>query len=89
MSRAPLFQTMFTVQGESDRVKFGELQVEEYNLDLPTSKFDLVMIVAEDGEGATVKLNYATDLFEAATMRRAPADVSGQWRASRSGVTTG
>ena len=71
VSRAPLFQTMFTVQGESDRLKFGELQVEEYNLDLPTSKFDLVMIVAEDGEGATVQLNYATDLFEAATMRRA------------------
>jgi amino acid adenylation domain-containing protein len=71
VSRTPLFQTMFTVQGESDRLKFGELQVADFKLDLPTSKFDLLMIVAEDRQGATVELNYSTDLFEAETMRRA------------------
>lgn len=70
VSRPPLFQTMFTVQGESDKLKFGELQVADFKLDLPTSKFDLLMIVVEDRQGATVELNYSTDLFEAATMRR-------------------
>jgi len=71
VSRTPLFQTMFTVQGESDKLKFGELHVTDFNLDLPTSKFDLLMIVAEERQGATVELNYSTDLFEAETMRRA------------------
>ena len=71
VSRTPLFQTMFTVQGESDKLNFGELQATGFELDLPTSKFDLLMIVAEDRHGATVELNYSTDLFEAGTMRRA------------------
>jgi amino acid adenylation domain-containing protein len=71
VSRTPLFQTMFTLQGKSGRLKFGELQVTDYDLDLPASKFDLLMIVAEDRPGATVELNYSTDLFEAETMRRA------------------
>jgi amino acid adenylation domain-containing protein len=71
VSRTPLFQTMFTVQGENERLKFGELQVTDFKVDLPTSKFDLLMIVAEDWQGAVVELNYSTDLFEAETMRRA------------------
>jgi surfactin family lipopeptide synthetase A len=71
VSRSPLFQTMFTMQGEGNRLKFGELQVVDFDVDLPTSKFDLLMIVAEDQQGATVELNYSTDLFEAETMRRA------------------
>jgi amino acid adenylation domain-containing protein len=75
VSRTPIFQIMFTVQdGASKRFNFGELQVSEVKVDLPTSKFDLLMIVAEEqGEnqrGAIVQLNYATDLFESETMRR-------------------
>jgi len=71
VSRTPLFQTMFTVQdGASKRFDFGGLRVSDVKVDLPTSKFDLLMIVAEDQHGATVQLNYGTDLFEAATMRR-------------------
>ena len=71
VNRNPLFQTLFTVQGENNGWKFGELQVTDFKLDLPTSKFDLVMFVAEGRQGATVELNYSTDLFEAETMRRA------------------
>jgi amino acid adenylation domain-containing protein len=71
VSRTPLFQTMFTVQSKSDGFKFGELHLTDFKLDLPTSKFDLLMIVAEDPQGATVALNYSTELFEAETMRRA------------------
>jgi amino acid adenylation domain-containing protein len=71
VSRTPLFQTMFTVQdGASKRFDFGGLRVSDVKVDLPTAKFDLLMIVAEDQHGATVQLNYSTDLFEAATMRR-------------------
>jgi surfactin family lipopeptide synthetase A len=71
VSRTPLFQVMFTLQGASETFKFGELQLEDFKVDLPTSKFDLVMLVSEDAQGATVGFNYSTDLFEAETMRRA------------------
>ncbi len=72
VSRTPLFQTMFTVQSEPpNRFNFGELQISNFKVELPTSKFDLLMLVAEDGQRATVEFNYSTDLFEAETMRRA------------------
>lgn len=71
VSRAPLFQTMFTVQdGENKRFNFGGLQVTDVKVDLPTSKFDLLMIVAKEPQGAGVTLNYSSDLFAAETMRR-------------------
>src|ERR1700683_3302035 len=71
VSRTPLFQTMFTLQGESNSLKFGELQLTDLELDLPTSKFDLLMIVAEERQCATVALNYSPDSFESETMWRA------------------
>jgi amino acid adenylation domain-containing protein len=70
VSRTPLFQALFTTLGEADKLEFGELELGGFPVDIGMSKFDLTMSVEESGEGAAVTINYATDLFEAETIRR-------------------
>ncbi|HEY6348115.1 MAG TPA: amino acid adenylation domain-containing protein [Candidatus Angelobacter sp.] len=70
VSRTPMFQVMATFLGQSSRLQFGGLELSDFEVDLSTSKFDLFLNVKEDRQGATVALNYSTDLFEAQTIRR-------------------
>ncbi len=70
VSRTPLFQALFTTLGEADKLEFGELELGGFPVDIGMSKFDLTMSVEESGPGAAVTINYATDLFEAETIRR-------------------
>ncbi|MFI5916524.1 amino acid adenylation domain-containing protein, partial [Dactylosporangium sp. NPDC051541] len=63
-SRSPLFQVLFNYfAGQDGRAPSGEVQ------DLP-AKFDLRLIVAEDGPGLIGAVHYATRLFDEATIRR-------------------
>ncbi|HEY2391553.1 MAG TPA: amino acid adenylation domain-containing protein [Candidatus Angelobacter sp.] len=70
VSRTPIFQVIFTWLGESDKLEFGDLELGGFAVDLDMSKFDLTMSVSETAQGAAVAINYATDLFEAETIRR-------------------
>jgi amino acid adenylation domain-containing protein len=70
VSRTPIFQVLFTTLGEPDQLEFGELELNGFEADIGMSKFDLTMSVQEAPQGAAVTINYATDLFEAETIRR-------------------
>ncbi|MFM1724724.1 amino acid adenylation domain-containing protein [Rhodococcus sp. PAM 2766] len=71
-ARHPLFQVMLTFQNLGlTRVDLGGLEVSDVEFDSATAKFDLQVTVTETGDdrGLTIDLTYATDLFDAATMR--------------------
>ncbi|MET0646791.1 MAG: condensation domain-containing protein, partial [Pyrinomonadaceae bacterium] len=85
-SQSPLFQTMFVFQkaqplgveglaafalGETGAcMQLGGLSVESVGLKQRIAQFDLTLTIAEVGEGLAATLEYNTDLFDAATMRR-------------------
>jgi natural product biosynthesis luciferase-like monooxygenase protein/FkbM family methyltransferase len=85
-SRSPIFQVMFTLQkthweggeqlsafalGEkSAAIRLGGLQLESLSLEQRAAQFDLLLAVTEaDGEIAA-SMQYNTDLFDAAAVRR-------------------
>jgi len=71
LSRHPLFQVMFeTPNPPSEGMQLSKLQMESIIVDDATAKFDLTMLVAEHGDGMSVRLDYCIDLFEAATITR-------------------
>ncbi|MCF7958259.1 MAG: amino acid adenylation domain-containing protein, partial [Phycisphaerae bacterium] len=71
LSRTPLFQVMFVLQNTQDRqIKLSGLHVacdEIYN---ETAKFDLTMTLEDNGDELNLSIEYNTDLFEPATIRR-------------------
>ncbi len=85
-SRSPLFQTMFVLQKspassdqslaafglneEGARLKLGPLMLDSYKLAQQVAQFDLTMAAAEVEDGISVSLQYNTDLFEAATIKK-------------------
>jgi amino acid adenylation domain-containing protein/FkbM family methyltransferase len=85
-SRTPLFETMFVYQpsqllkgdalasfagGEAGlRVKAGELLLESLALPQRTALFDLMVSATEVGETLLGSIEYSTDLFDEASIRR-------------------
>jgi amino acid adenylation domain-containing protein len=71
LSRTPIFQAFFTYQDVSNREpKFGELSYSQVNVHAPVAPTDLYLWVKETGSGLTGGIDYATDLFDRATMTR-------------------
>ncbi|MBK8724490.1 MAG: amino acid adenylation domain-containing protein [Holophagaceae bacterium] len=70
-SHAPLFQVMFVLQNDP-RTDATFLDLEEQGLDLDAgfSMFDLGLSMWESDQGLEARLDYATDLFDAATAER-------------------
>ena len=68
-SRMPLFQVMFILHN-SDGVSYVSKVPGNRELGTGTSKFDLTLILSEDKKGLDGLLEYSTDLFEVATIRR-------------------
>ena len=71
LSYHPLFQVMFTLENTS--AVPGQLDGLGLNLEwVPsgTSKFDLSMSMSEVADGLKAEVEYCTDLFDAATIRR-------------------
>ncbi len=67
----PLFQVAFVHQkAPGDDNKFGGLAVSSYPLMTDTSKFDLTLYADEAADGLRLTFEYATDLFNAATVER-------------------
>ncbi|HEX2090929.1 MAG TPA: amino acid adenylation domain-containing protein [Longimicrobiaceae bacterium] len=72
LSRNPLFQVMFGVQNTSlEPVSADGITLVPATLDSGTAKLDLTLFVWERaGGGLSATLEYATDLFDAATAER-------------------
>jgi amino acid adenylation domain-containing protein len=71
LSRQPLFQVMFVLQNTpKEDLRLPGLTLESFRVEETTAKFDLSLLVAEEGERVFVVWDYNTDLFEAATIKR-------------------
>jgi amino acid adenylation domain-containing protein len=71
LSHTPLFQVMFALQNAPmPSIELPGLQLSLMEADTETAKFDLVLELTETSEGITGVLQYNTDLFDAAMMRR-------------------
>lgn len=84
--RSPIFQAMFVYQkthlqnemalssfalGEAGaQIEVGGLRLESMPLEHRASQFDLMLMMAEAGEGLAASLQYRVDLFEAETIAR-------------------
>lgn len=84
--RSPLFQVMFVLQKApfvadeglsafalgvtGTRIQCGTLQLESLALTHEVAQFDLMLIMAETGGRLGTSIQYNTDLFEAATIKR-------------------
>ena len=67
----PIFQALFNFQDASGgSMAFGGCTVEGVVLDLGVAKFDLTLSLADSPDGMAGVLEYRTDLFEPATVRR-------------------
>ncbi|OXM62111.1 non-ribosomal peptide synthetase [Amycolatopsis vastitatis] len=70
-SRTPLFEVLVTLQNAGNRLPaLTGLTASELTLPMTTAGFDLSVEFEERADGLRGLLNYNTDLFDAATMRR-------------------
>ncbi|MEL6558755.1 MAG: amino acid adenylation domain-containing protein, partial [Bacteroidota bacterium] len=73
MSNSPVFQVMFILQNTpgSNAIEMDGLTLSEYeDQESGTSKFDITFTVNETDSGASVDINYCTDLFREETIHR-------------------
>ncbi|HKV08204.1 MAG TPA: amino acid adenylation domain-containing protein, partial [Thermoanaerobaculia bacterium] len=71
LSRSPLFQVVLLVDRVAEDVPHpAGLQLTPLDVEQSTSKFDLTLSVLEDGDALLAAAEYASDLFEAATVDR-------------------
>ena len=75
-SRSPLVQVLFAFQSAPQQgFELPGLTMTRLDLDSGTSKFDLSLLLAEDGEGIRGAVEYNTDLFDSIRIER----LIGQW----------
>jgi amino acid adenylation domain-containing protein len=71
LSHTPLFQVMFAMQNMAlPPLRLPQLELEVLETERETTQFDLVLFMAEAGERLVGQMEYNTDLFEAATIKR-------------------
>ena len=71
LSHSPLFQVMVHLQNAvTETFSLSGLNMSELGLESQTAKFDLTLSMAESKEGLVGTLNYNTDLFDVATIKR-------------------
>jgi len=63
-SRNPLFQVAFLLEEASSGLSLGELQVDDFDLQHVTAKFDLTLAMRETAAGLTGVLEFNLDLFD-------------------------
>ncbi|MFI9276284.1 amino acid adenylation domain-containing protein, partial [Kitasatospora sp. NPDC052896] len=70
MARHPLFQVMLVLQNNAAaRLDMPELESRLEPITAQSSKFDLMFALGEQATGITGRLEYATDLFDRATVQ--------------------
>jgi hypothetical protein len=68
-SRTPLFQVMFILHNSNGASQVSKVSGNQ-ELETGTSKFDLSLILSENGKSLDGLIEYNTDLFEPATIQR-------------------
>lgn len=67
----PLFVSMFSLQnGNGKPLSLGELRLAPRDVDYRQAKVDVSLTVTDGGDAMTAELEYASDLFDAATIAR-------------------
>ena len=67
----PLFQVMFSWQNNNSTLALPHLEAQPlHSMTYGTSKFDLTLILREEGDRIAGGIEYATSLFEQATIER-------------------
>src|SRR5882762_4918398 len=85
LSYMPLFQVLFALQNApTSPFKLPGLEVEGFNFERKTAKFDLSLYVGESADQLTLSFEYNTDLFDDATIER----MSGHFQTLLAGVVT-
>ena len=70
-SRHPLFQVHFVLQHvDIDWQMFDGATASPFEFEFGTAKFDIMFFVFDTNDSLSVRLEYNTDLFEAATIER-------------------
>jgi amino acid adenylation domain-containing protein len=82
LSRSPVFQVMFTLQGGGGagpagggEPRLAGVRRRPVAAPLTTAKFDLTLFLADGPRGIAGSFEYATDLFDAATVERMAAQL--------------
>jgi amino acid adenylation domain-containing protein len=71
LSRTPLFQVMFSFQNAQDTAHgLKGLRFKPDMAPSETSKFDLMLLIAENGQSLNGSWEYSSDLFDASTIDR-------------------
>lgn len=70
LNYSPLFQVMFIFEQDKDAVQVEGLQLAERIEALGVSKFDLTLTLKKDGDKIGAGIEYASDIFEPATIQR-------------------
>ena len=71
LSHSPIFQVMFHLQNAlTEGLSLSGLSMSPLDVETQTAKFDLLLTMVESEEGLAGRLNYNTDLFDAATVAR-------------------
>jgi amino acid adenylation domain-containing protein/non-ribosomal peptide synthase protein (TIGR01720 family) len=74
LSRTPIFQVVFVMQNAPvEQVALSGLKRRGLSADTGTAKFDLTFVVGETPRGIGATIEYATDLFDTATVARMAA----------------
>ncbi|MBH8576701.1 amino acid adenylation domain-containing protein [Nostocaceae cyanobacterium CENA369] len=70
LSHHPLFQVAFGLQSGTPEIEIPGLTLSRFEWENTTTLFDLSLIFRETPQGLTGEWEYATDLFEAETIKR-------------------
>ncbi len=71
LSQSPLFQVLFVLQNvPPSRIKLSSLSLEPLDISSETAKFDISFELVETSRGLAGSVEYNTDVFEAATIKR-------------------
>ncbi|MEH2123776.1 amino acid adenylation domain-containing protein [Nostoc sp.] len=71
LSYSPLFQVMFVLQNTPPgKLELPGLTLTPLEIENPTAKYDLTLLMTETEQGLTASLEYNSDLFEQATITR-------------------
>ena len=70
-SHAPLFQVIFTLQNmPAAEAHLPELDIAPWQVEESTAKYDITVLMTEEGDKLTGTLEYNTDLFDGETIER-------------------
>ncbi|WP_455621561.1 amino acid adenylation domain-containing protein, partial [Parabacteroides sp.] len=66
----PLFNTMFTLEDKIESFSIGDLQICEYRINFPVSKYDLTLEIQPDKEHCYAFFEYSTSIFDSQTIEQ-------------------